>query len=296
MATTITNGEKLEIANEAISANLVQNDELGLFSTNYNTSGLIKGDTLKVGVYGATTAAAFNRSSQNYGDAQVAGVTYKNLVLDQHAKSTFSLDDEQASRADILQLMRASADAVVKNILAYNYGLILAADVTTVAFSGAASTFDADATADCFKVAKQNGYDMNKLMMVLDDDFGTALLKDPALQDASASLSANTLREAEIGRLSKFSIAQSSIITANAELLGGFITDGSAIAVGVAPMAVQSNNTTFSEFVTDPISGLTLGYREYYDDASGTKFGTFEAVYGAIVARGLTAARIKTAV
>ena len=295
MATTITNGEKLEIAQEAIEANLVQNDELGLFSTEYNTTGLIKGDTLKVPVYGSTTAAAFNRSSQNYGDAQTAGVTYENLVLNQHSKSTFSLDDEQASRADIMQLMRASKDAVVKAILGYNYGLVLAADVTTVGFTGAATTFDSDSCADLFKVAKQGGYDMNKLMMILDDDFGTNLLKDPALKDASASLSANTLREAEIGRISKFSVGQSSIITDNSENLGGFITDGSAIAVGVAPMRVQDNNTTFSEFVTDPISGLTLGYREFYDDATGTKFGTFEAVYGAIVARGATAARIITA-
>lgn len=296
MATTLTNSDKAEIAQEAIEANLTLNDELMLFSTELGTEGLIKGDKLKVPVYGSTTAETFVKGSQNYSTSQAAAVVYKDVTLNQHFKSTFELDDFQASRADIMQLMRASKDAVVKQVLDYVYGLVTAANFTgTPVYTGAASGFDSDIVVDYFKNAKANGYDLSKLMMILNDDFGAALLKDPALKDASASLSGNTLREAEIGRLSKFSIGMSSVLPDNGESLAGFATDGSSLAVAISPVRVQENNTTFSEIVTDPVSGLTLNYREFYADDDGVKYGTFEAVAGASAVRDATLNRITTA-
>jgi len=47
--------------------------------------------------------------------------------------------------------------------------------------------------------------------------------------------------------------------------------------------------------VTDPMSGIGLGYRRHYSPAKGTHYTTFEAVHGAVAAVPAGLARLVSA-
>jgi hypothetical protein len=295
MSTTLNGADLAVLAQEAIEANLVEIEELKVFSTTLETDGLTEGDQVKVPVYGATTAIAFDRATENYGDSQDQTIDFVGVVLDQHIKSTFEVNDSDLEKVDMAELMRASAHAVVKQATLLTYGEITAANYTqTPVVNVIPSAFDSDLVADLSKVAKNNGY--KKPLMVLNSDFATALKKDPAIKDASASGSTATLREGQIGKLSGFDpILESVILPENGEDLAGFITDGTALAVASAPVRVKSNGSTFAETFIDPTTGLAMTFRMFYNDEQGVHKGTFEMLFGFKVTRSATLQRITDA-
>ena len=54
------------------------------------------------------------------------------------------------------------------------------------------------------------------------------------------------------------------------------------MAVAIRPVVPQDEGSQLIAYQTptDPESGLTLGYRAWYDPNTGTKWGAFEALYG----------------
>lgn len=299
MATTINNADIALLAQEAIEANFVEIEGLKVFSTELKTEGMIEGDQVKVPVYGKTTAVDFDRASQNYGDAQAQTVDFKSVILDQFFKSTFALTDDDVMKVDMNKVMMANAEAVVEKATTYVYGLITAANFpSTPIINVVPSAFDSDSVIDLSKYATENGFLRKNKVLVLNNNFATSLKKDPALKDASASGSTETLREGQIGKLAGFDpILESSILPENAEDLSGFITDGTAIAIASAPVNVEATGqtTTFSENFTEPRTGLTMNFRIFYDDDTGTHKGTYSMLFGAVVTRADSLNRITDA-
>lgn len=294
MSLTLNGADLAVLSQEAIEANLEEIENLTIWSTQLETEGLTTGDQVKVPVYNSTTAVDFNKTTQNYGDSQAQVVDFVGVVLDQKIKSTFEIDDEQLEKVDLAQLMRNSAHAVIKEAV-----IRVQSEITSANFAEAPvvnvlpSAFDSDNVADLAKYAKENGFDMNNKVMVLNTDFATALKKDPALKDASASGSTETLREAQIGKLSGFDpILESVNLPDNAEKLAGFITDGSSIAVASAPIVVRDSKSTFSENFIEPTTGLSMNFRMFYDDETGVHKGTYSMLFGYKVTRSATLNRI----
>jgi hypothetical protein len=299
MATTINNADIALLAQEAIEANFVEIEGLKVFSTELKTEGMEEGDQVKVPVYGKTTAVDFNRSTQNYGDSQAQTVTFKSVILNQFYKSTFELNDKDVQKVDMSKVMMANAEAVVEKATTYVYGLITAANFTVApTINVVPSAFDSDSVVDLSTYAKDNGFLKNNKVLVLNSAFANSLKKDPALKDASASGSTATLRSGEIGQLSGFNpILESSILPDNGEDLAGFITDGTSIAIASAPVTVEETGqvTTFSENFTEPRTGLTMNFRIFYDNDTGTHKGTYSMLFGAAVTRDATLNRITDA-
>lgn len=295
MPTTLVNSDVALLAQEAIDANFVEIEELSIFSTELKTENMVLGDKISVPVYGKTAAVIFNRATQNYGDSQNQTVTWVPVVLTDFVKNTFALTDDDVVKVDFDKIMAASAESVVVDATERVYSLITAANFPgTPVVNVAASAFDSDDVVDLSQYAKEFGFLKNNKILLINDDFSTSLKKDPALKDASASGTTATLREAQIGKLSGFDpILESSILPDNAENLAGFITDGTAIAVASAPVvAVGVNNTLFSENFTEPRTGLTMNFRLFYDNDTGTHKGTFSILLGYSVARAESLNRI----
>ena len=294
MSLTLNGADLAVLSQEAIEANLEEIENLKIWSTQLETEGLTKGDQVKVPVYGSTTAVDFNKATQNYGDSQDQVVDFVGVVLDQKIKSTFEVDDEELEKVDLAQLMRNSAHAVIKEAVIRVESLITSANFPEAPVVDVLpASFDSDNVADLAKYAKNNGFDMNNKVMVLNTDFGTALKKDPALKDASASGSTATLREAEIGKLSGFDpILESVNLPDNGEKLAGFITDGTSIAVASAPVVVRNSKSTFSENFIEPTTGLAMNFRMFYDDETGVHKGTYSMLFGYKVTRSATLNRI----
>lgn len=297
MATTLNGADVAVMAQEAIEANLVEIEQLKAFSTQLSATGVTKNDSIKVPVYGATTAIDYNKSTENYGDSQDQTVDFVPVLLDQHIKSTFEIDDLDLEKVDLNQLMRSSAHAVIKEAVLRVYGEITAANyATTPVLNVTPGAFDSDSVADLDSFAKQNGYRPNSLV-VLNNAFANNLKKDPALKDASASGSTQTLRAGAFGQLYGMQILESQILPENGEDLAGFVTDGTALAVASAPVRVQSQgaNSTIAETFIEPTTGLAMTFRMFYDDDTGTHKGTYEMLFGFKVTRDITLNRITDA-
>ena len=294
MSTTLNNADIAVLAQEAIEANFVEVEELKIFSTELKTDGMTEGDQVKVPVFGKTTAVDFNRATQNYGDSQDQVVDFVPVILDNKLKSTFEISDEDLEKVSIADVMKAHAQAVVEQATIRVQALITATNFPEVPVVDIVpASFDSDQVVDLSKYAKENGFLKNNKVLVLNTDFATALKKDPALKDASASGSDETLREAEIGKLSGFNpILESVNLPDNGEKLAGFITDGTAIAIASAPVVVRQSKSTFSENFIDPTTGLAMNFRMFYDNDTGVHKGTFSMLFGAEVTRSATLNRI----
>ncbi len=74
------------------------------------------------------------------------------------------------------------------------------------------------------------------------------------------------------------------VFEVNSDLLGvcigGFVACPSAIAIAMRYLQPQPGNTYEARSVADPETGLTVGLRDWYDLASGTRYRVLEALYG----------------
>ena len=82
------------------------------------------------------------------------------------------------------------------------------------------------------------------------------------------------------------------------ENTGAIVVVPSAIALAIRPVAPQEGAAQAGlryATATDPETGLTLGYREFYNTATGAKWAGFECLYGATAVQTAGAVRVVSA-
>jgi hypothetical protein len=122
--------------------------------------------------------------------------------------------------------------------------------------------------------------------LVLDSAFYSNLLGDERISFSYLmQMSQPTLMEARIPRLYGFDIYETTILPGNSENLAGFAAHPRGLAVAMRYLQpISAPSYLEAGPVTDPETGLTLGYRRYYDTDSGKMIAAFECVYGFKVA------------
>jgi hypothetical protein len=78
-------------------------------------------------------------------------------------------------------------------------------------------------------------------------------------------------------------------------LTGGILAVPSAAAIAIRPVQPLDSTGMVFEIATDPDTGISFGYRRWYEKATGTMWGTVEALYGVIAVQPTGAVRICTA-
>lgn len=297
----VTNQEITEIAQEAIDSKSPAFVQLESFSTKLSDEGKEEGDVLKVGVYAKNSSSDFNASTNNYEDEDAGGVTYVNVELDKHLKSTFTIS-AQTTYFDMARMMRGAVVAVAEGANKYVYDLITAANYTTVGFTGAASAFDHEDVADLWNVAQDGEYSADERSMILTNPYYASLLKDPNLSEWDKANTDETLRGAIVRNLYDFETMSSNVLATSAgatgENLVGFITDKSAMAVATGLPAIQDPETTALVQMVETMqapNGLTMQFRKHTDPASGAVFGTVELLIGRQVCDATRLARLISA-
>jgi hypothetical protein len=84
-------------------------------------------------------------------------------------------------------------------------------------------------------------------------------------------------------------------ITGGSELTGGILAVPSAAAIAIRPIEPLSTDGMTFEIGNDPDTGISFGYRRWYEKATGQMWGTVEALYGVIAIQPTGAVRICTA-
>jgi len=297
---TLNNVNGLVIAQEVFEAFKAGLAPLSGFSTDFGPEAAQKMETLRVPVATAINAADYNASSNNYakGGGQVDGSL---VTLNKHLVSTWDLTDLMAGKtpAKVWEAMaREAAAGLARGVFQYVIGLIVAGTYGNTTNEHklvvAPASFDLDDLADLDALlSKKNALGPRTAIMTV--DYATALKKDNQIQDASAFGSDSVIRTGKFNvpmyNISAYETNAFPTALTN-EYTGVVLAVPQAIALAMRPVSPQEQNTTRYAVISDSDTGISMGYREFYQDATGTLNGCFEVLLGATAVQTTGAVRV----
>lgn len=252
------------------------------FTTNFSSEAARKGDTVRVLVETYPDEAVATKSSHTDYTIQDLDSTTVSLSLGQPKYVSFSLDDVEVASSSVVNLEifgSGKGNKLGAGILTDVLSCITNANFGAAAFTGAASTWDADDVADVKDALDDADVPDDGRVLVLSNAYITNLLKDNAIQ-SNPNVGGEPIREGVIGRLMGFDVIGSNVIPSNSENLVGFACHPSSIAVAMRYLQPQASNGYLrAEPMTDPDSGITMGIRDWYDNDSGVRKMVYECVY-----------------
>ena len=253
------------------------------FTTNFSAEASRKGDVVRVLVETYPDTAVATKSSHTAYTIQDLDSTTCSITLGQPKYVSFSLDDVEVASSSVVNLEifgSGKGNKLGAGILTDVLSCITNANFGAAAFTGAASTFDADDVADLKDALDDADVFEDDRVLVLSNAYITNLLKDNAIQ-SNPNVGGQPIREGVIGRLMGFDVIGSNVIPGNSENLVGFACHPSAIAMAMRYLQPQPGNTYLrAEPITDPESGITMGIRDWYDNSTGVRNNVYECVYG----------------
>ena len=277
-------------AQEALKAFTAKLAPLRSFSRSLDNSAGKVGDAIVVPFISAATATTFNSTSANY---QTGGgaVTHNTVSINQHKIVTFDITDLQAAnssgaRFDELaaQAGRALGDLVLQNIwkliTTTNFG---AASVTT---SESLYTLSQLIALRAVLAGRNVDVDPGICSFVHNTVVGAALLGSTNVLNAYQIGDAQAARQGTLGQLVGFPTYETNILPTASTSLVAFVAHPDSIQVAMRYLEpLAAGEYLAVERVADP-SGIVMGYRRSFNQATGVMYGAFECLYG--TATGLT--------
>ncbi len=213
----------------------------------------------------------------------------KELDINKNKYVGFHYTDDQLATLTMLRLEDVGAKygaALAEAVLADIWGLVTAANFPRVIPAAIdADDFDSDDVLDIGKQCTTLHWPKLGRNMIINEDYYTALCKDPAVKNASAVGGTEAIRQGKVPNLGTFeNIYESTVIPTNGENLIGFAVNTDAI--GVAFRAVKPDATAQKVMdyrVQSNESGMTIAFKEWYDPAFKTTRRVLEVNYGKCV-------------
>jgi Phage capsid protein len=282
---TYTNLDDEIFAQSALEAFVKVLAPLRAFSTNFSASPGTKGASVLVPVVSNLTATTFAGSYAVSNGAK----TVITVSLTGHKFLSVGQDDLTAANSSASSLESfgrqqgaALATLVMQDILSL---------VTTANFSLAtavsSTALDVPQLRATRLLLNQNDVPVDPRSMLIDCTPYDALLGVTNFVQAQMFRDTGVLQEGKVMRALGFDFYELNNLFASGASVMGFACHPNAIAIAMRYLAPQSGNTYEAAGpVTDPETGLTLGLRKFYDNATGTRYIAMEANYG--YAKGLS--------
>lgn len=269
---------------------------LAAFSFDVSPQAGERGSSVTVGLINTQSAGDFAGNYTTNPDSDIDAVS---VTLNVHKFKTVHLTDTQLANSSVLQLQELGYQAghsvgvaFVQNVLA----IVTAANYSTAIHTGLASAFDSDDVVDIRTGLNNAKVPKAGRKLVLDSDYIGALLKDDTIKGNDKLGTAEAIQNGMYGKLFGMKIYESDVIPGNSENLVGFAGNGAGIAVAMRYLAPQDGNTySMAEPLVDNETGMVLGVREWYDNNTGTKYLSFEALGGKAVGNAAGLKRIVSA-
>jgi len=218
---------------------------------------------------------AMSEVSVTMGSEPVIGFTFTDAEANQIASGVFS--------DTVQKLVNQSAYAIANNVLDTCFTAVdttYSAGVSAVA----ASAFDADDVADLRAYCVTTGawdFGVGDEKLICDSSYYTALLKDNALQDRSAS-GLDAVLSGNVPRCCGFDVIEApSLAGAAANNTGAFAAKPEGMAVAMRGVATQSSTDFIAhEVLQDDVSDVVLTYKAWFDRTYHRVIHTFETLWG----------------
>jgi hypothetical protein len=297
MANSFTGINDTIIVQDAFEAFKAGMAPLSGFSTSYDSEAARKGEKVSVPVIAGRTAAS-RGDGATYQVTTGNTVAVKDITLNQLYHAPWYITDVQDSKTAV-RVWEASAKecayALAKQI--FDAVLLLFRGAHTTAFGDTANdvitvapaAFDLDDLADLSALLTKKGAIGPRTLLVT-TDYATALKKDNQVQDVSAYGSDDVIRTGEF-RVPMYGIRAYEVpdfpaLVSDTDKTGGILAVPSAVGIALRPVQPLDTGKLMDwQVVSDPETGLSMGYRRWYDESTGTMWGTFEALYGVAAIR-----------
>ena len=257
---------------------------LNAFSTSFNDEAAQRGKTIT-----ATKLANTDTADDFAGTYTAMNTTYDDvqITLSNHKFVTWHVTDTEVSQSSAVELQRFGyqkggdlAKAVFEDVLSLVTNANYSSKITVVA-----ADFDADEVADLREDGMDQSLYPDQCALLLHNSYFTSLLKDTDLTHAMNYGSAEVVQGGRVPSLFGIKeVRESNSIPANAEDLKGMYVHPSSMAVAMRYLEPLNTGQYISaRRVTDPDSGMVMGYREFYSPDTGTQTAVLESVYGMAV-------------
>lgn len=283
MSNTLNNIQDIRISDVFLETFVAALMPLRAFSTDFSSEFVERGKTVHVPVVGAANASYdFKGSYAQNADSNVDTIP---VELTKHKVQSLHLTDKEYSESSVIsleRLARSKARQLAQDLLQDIWGAILSADYDQAIPALAATGFDASKVLKIREACAAKNMPVSERSLILDDSFYTNLLGDDKISHSYLTqMSQPSLMEARIPRVYGFDIYETTILPENGEKLVGFAAHPRGLAIANRYlMPLRPESYLEAGPVTDPTTGITLGYRRYYDNDSGKEIAAFECVYG----------------
>ena len=285
------------ITKKAIQAFVAELIALTAFSTDFSAETAAKGSVVNVPVPANITAGTTENA---YETEDSAGLGVASVPLTSYAKATVGITDKQfmnSSAARLENFAVQQAKAVARKIITDAWALVVNATYAQKVTKSLASLTTADIRAMKVLLDKAE-VPASDRSLILNADAYDKVVGDTTITIANAMYygGPEVIREGRIPRLLGMNAHMSNIVPGNSENLIGFAVHPSAMALAIRTLQPQAPSEYLeSRVITDPETGIGLGYRRHYSTAKGTHYCTFEAIYGAVAAVPAGLCRLVTA-
>jgi len=299
MANTLNNVNVAQIADRSIQYLGLNFFPLSALSTDFSDDIKSEGESVSTRIPAAIAAKDLS-SGYAADDVSNTGVT---VTLNRFRGPVFAFTDLEASKAGDVNWLKdnfiePAMEGMMNDIFQYIFGLVTAASYPNSSIITAAN-MDADELADLgtelstLKVPKSNR------SAILPPGHYGGLIKDSIIEDASAFGDTDAIKEGTIRKARGFRIHEFASIPNNSESMAGFVCHKSAFAFAARsvadPTTIMGNAPLGVENRVDPVTGLPLQFRAWYEPKDGKYYFSMGTLYGASKAQPNALRRITTA-
>jgi len=299
MANTLNNVNVAQIADRSLEYLGLNFFPLKALSTDFSEDIKSEGESVSTRIPAAITAKDLS-AGYSADDVSNTGVT---VTLNRFRGPVFAFTDLEASKAGDVNWLKdnfiePAMEGLMNDIFQYIYGLVTAASFPNSTVITAVN-MDADELADLgtelstLKVPKSNR------SAILPPGHVGGLIKDSIIEDASAFGDTNAIKEGTIMKARGFQIHEFASIPNNSENLLGFVCHKSAFAFAARAVAdptnIDGNAPLGVENRVDPVTGLPIQFRAWYEPKDGKYYFSMGTLYGATKAQANALHRIKSA-
>lgn len=265
---------------------------LNAFSTSFNDEAGNRGDSITIlNLANTSSVSTFSGSYTSAGDT----FGKSTISLDTHKYVSWHLTDTERSESSALELTRFAyqkggelATAVIEDIFSAIKTANFGVDVTKT------GTFGIDEVADARKSAVDANLPIDDCSLVLSPTSFSTLIQDSVVGSALNYGSADAIRDGKVPSLMGIPNVIETNATFDASSPDGFLAHPSGLAVAMRYLEpLDSKEYISAKKISDPKTGLVMGYREFYDPTAGKLTAILECVYGYAVGRGEAIIRLK---
>jgi hypothetical protein len=272
------------IAQAALESFTADLEPLSIFTTSYSNEVVRRGASVEVPLIANLTATTFADSYEADGGT----MNKVTINVDTHRIVTVSLSDTEYSKSSVAEITKFATQqgkALAQSVLTSVYNLFVTTAGSAAQFSATLTNLSAFTITNARALRRalsDEKVPQTGRSLILSAALYDSLLGQSGLLDASQFGARDVIADGRVPRVLGMNVYESLILPSNSISLSALAVHPNAVAVAVRTLEPQAPSEYLAATtVTDPQSGLTLGYRRHLNPGTGKHYVSFECVFGA---------------